>query len=925
MHRRRAPPPQLGPTGINTIEIVHSFESSANPARPVRPSPLTTHNGMPLDLLDRLRSFPLFMSAPEEFLSAVATHLRPQLHTARDYILTEGENAKAMYWLVRGAVAVTSRDGESTYAELKPGAFFGEIGILMNIPRTATIIARTRCLLVVLTKEALQRELPKFPEVERAIREEAEERLTVLYKKKREREAGAPVRIGGVKRHVDEDGDVDVQGGGAASNGLRAASQGLTPGGQWASASALGNVAVHIRQLLKELPLFANLPAENLHFLGLSATPCQYDPFTKIVRQGSQGREIYFIVRGEVEVVDDADPAQEKVKARLRRGQYFGEVAGLSLAPKRTATVRSVTYVECLVIGGDALSELWKKCPAEIRTQLETTARNRMDTDDNHDAMMLEHSSVPTITQTQTPDSMDITETLQSTTNLTITRPKSPLIPAAPTIIEHNVEPFDPDPYLPADFSAMARSTSRRGSLAPPAPQTPSSGSPTEEKPSSSPFTITPAASPGSKSKHATTPPENFTAYKKIRILAREPSRFNVGRFDDDILLQIFAHLDLPSLMRLRSVSTHWSRTLSTHPSLCQTLNLAPYNRLINDAVLIHSICPFVGHRPQTINISNCFHISDSGFTALASLCGGNTKHWTMKSVWDITAPAILDMSNRAKQLQSIDLSNCRKVSDTLLARVVGWVVPEFHPAYHQPPPQPDPANPNAPRFIAAPHPSMYPPAGTIIGLPHLNRITLSYCKHVTDRTMSHLAAHASKRLTHLDLTRCTTITDAGFQSWSMTRFPLLTSLVLADCTYLTDSSIVFLTNAAKNLHYLDLSFCCALSDTATEVLSLGCQSLRGLKLSFCGSAVSDSSLRAVGLHLLELRELSVRGCVRVTGQGVEAVVEGCGGLERLDVSQCKNLASWLEGGGRERVWESGRQVEFEVVASGVEAGVRRR
>jgi F-box and leucine-rich repeat protein 7 len=48
-----------------------------------------------------------------------------------------------MYWLVRGAVDVTSRDGEATYAELKPGAFFGKIGILMDVPRTAIIIART--------------------------------------------------------------------------------------------------------------------------------------------------------------------------------------------------------------------------------------------------------------------------------------------------------------------------------------------------------------------------------------------------------------------------------------------------------------------------------------------------------------------------------------------------------------------------------------------------------------------------------------------------------------------------------------------------------------------------------------------------------------------------------------------------------------
>jgi F-box/leucine-rich repeat protein 7 len=42
-----------------------------------------------------------------------------------------------------------------------------------------------------------------------------------------------------------------------------------------------------------------------------------------------------------------------------------------------------------------------------------------------------------------------------------------------------------------------------------------------------------------------------------------------------------------------------------------------------------------------------------------------------------------------------------------------------------------------------------------------------------------------------------------------------------------------------------------------------------------------------------------VRGCVRVTGVGVEAVLEGCRRLEVLDVSQCKNLAGWLEGEGR--------------------------
>jgi len=89
------------------------------------------------------------------------------------------------------------------------------------------------------------------------------------------------------------------------------------------------------------------------------------------------------------------------------------------------------------------------------------------------------------------------------------------------------------------------------------------------------------------------------------------------------------------------------------------------------------------------------------------------------------------------------------------------------------------------------------------------------------------------------------------------------------------------------------------------------------LNLAFCGSAVSDTSLRSIGLHLLELRELSVRGCVRVTGTGVEAVVDGCHGLRVFDVSQCKNLVRWIEGGGIEGVQSRGRRIEFQTVADG--------
>ena len=101
--------------------------------------------------------------------------------------------------------------------------------------------------------------------------------------------------------------------------------------------------------------------------------------------------------------------------------------------------------------------------------------------------------------------------------------------------------------------------------------------------------------------------------------------------------------------------------------------------------------------------------------------------------------------------------------------------------------------------------PQAAPPVGTVVGCPRLKGLTLSYCKHVTDRSMAHMAVHAHGRLESLDLTRCTTITDGGFQHWSIYKFAKLERLILADCSYLTDNAIVYLTNAAKGLRILDL------------------------------------------------------------------------------------------------------------------------
>lgn len=717
-------------------------------------------------------------------------------------------------------MAVTSRDGESTYAELKPGAFFGEIGIIMDRPRTATVIARTRCLLVVLKKEDLRKILPSYPEVEQAIRDEALERLAILEKKKKQNLTGADlisaIARRGSKRPRDpmslsEENDINNVNDFSA-NGISKKRKSPSPGpNELSTSSALGNGLVNVRSLLKELPLFTSLPPDLLHFLGLNSLPRNYPPFTDIIKQNSMGREIFFIVKGEVEVIDEkvseivgsgkhaerrGNRRPPQIKARLREGHYFGEVVSLSLAPRRTATVRSVTAVECLMITAEVLAAFWDRCPAEVRKQIEDTARRRLSTASDNDVIMNDAVAAPAVNHLAVGEKkLPLTIKKLPTPKVTFSDAETGGPLAYADLEEQPVlRPSDPDPFLNVGLDKV-KSRSRRGSLAPISPEDIETDGRNK------------GASPRASRSATPSPLEgkgvnSFSdAFGKLRSNASTPrlSRPRArGSLPDKVLLNIFMHLDLHELFCLRGVSVLWSEILTRSPELFHYLDLTPYNRKLTDDVLSKYVCPFVGERPRVINISNCFHVTDEGFNTLASLCGANVKIWKMKSVWDVTAPAILDMANKAKSLQEVDLSNCRKVSDTLLARIVGWVVPATPPPRH--------AN-GRPILNARTSPQIpsQTAGGTVFGCPLLKRLTLSYCKHVTDRTMHHIASHASARIEHMDLTRCTTITDTGFQYWGNAQFSRLRTLCLADCTYLTDNAIIYLTNAAKGLQELDL------------------------------------------------------------------------------------------------------------------------
>jgi CRP/FNR family cyclic AMP-dependent transcriptional regulator len=87
----------------------------------------------------------------------------------------EGESGREFFVIVDGEVSVT-KDG-SEIRTLGPGDFFGEIALLEDTPRTATVLATTPLRFFVLTRQSFRSLLARQPEIEQKVLKALEERV----------------------------------------------------------------------------------------------------------------------------------------------------------------------------------------------------------------------------------------------------------------------------------------------------------------------------------------------------------------------------------------------------------------------------------------------------------------------------------------------------------------------------------------------------------------------------------------------------------------------------------------------------------------------------------------------------------------------------------------------------------------------------
>ena len=128
-----------------------------------------------LNRLELVSAVPLFENIDAEKRQSIANLLQPRLVIPGEVICKEGDAGDSMFFISSGALSVNLKDGAVT---LGSGEFFGEIALLRETPRVATVAANSFCELLVLRKADFEELLVKSPQLKEEIEKVAAARLS---------------------------------------------------------------------------------------------------------------------------------------------------------------------------------------------------------------------------------------------------------------------------------------------------------------------------------------------------------------------------------------------------------------------------------------------------------------------------------------------------------------------------------------------------------------------------------------------------------------------------------------------------------------------------------------------------------------------------------------------------------------------------
>lgn len=141
-----------------------------------------------IDILNHLtknfiKNIPLFKESPIALRNELILSLKHQTYPPDCYVVREGETGNDIFFIANGDLKVVSQN-DKNYNLLCSGEYFGEMSLILNEKRTASVVTISFCDIFCLNKEDYNRikeEFPQFREILKQIsRNQSEKRSELI-------------------------------------------------------------------------------------------------------------------------------------------------------------------------------------------------------------------------------------------------------------------------------------------------------------------------------------------------------------------------------------------------------------------------------------------------------------------------------------------------------------------------------------------------------------------------------------------------------------------------------------------------------------------------------------------------------------------------------------------------------------------------
>lgn len=129
--------------------------------------------------VDLLRKIPMFSKIDPAKLKLLAFTSERMSYSGGDVLFQQGDAGDAAFVIISGEaeVSIDTDKGPLVVAQLRDHDFVGEIAILCDVPRTATVTACSRVEALRISKDLFFRLVKEFPEIAIEVMRELAHRL----------------------------------------------------------------------------------------------------------------------------------------------------------------------------------------------------------------------------------------------------------------------------------------------------------------------------------------------------------------------------------------------------------------------------------------------------------------------------------------------------------------------------------------------------------------------------------------------------------------------------------------------------------------------------------------------------------------------------------------------------------------------------